>query len=181
MDQDEAKPDLVAPTAAAQAPSVPEAPAVVSAPVEVSAAPADPLASTVQPTWMEQDPILRDLWGRNLPPVTIAEQLNRSVAAIMTRAARLGLPRRFAPGRKAGQRYASIAPTPTKKPRERTSRGESSVAYEASAQAADRICLMCLKKFPSEGRHNRICPSCKGSPEYVAGSRIPDISYGESA
>ncbi len=54
--------------------------------------------------WQEQDGILREMWMRNQSPTAIAEALGRSVPAIMTRAARLGLPRRFAPGRKPGRR-----------------------------------------------------------------------------
>ena len=132
--------------------------------------------------WQDQDGILRDLWARNLPPPAIAEQLNRSVAAVMTRAARLGLPRRFAPGRKAGQRYDGMptgTPARQKKSESRTSsRSIDPENMTIVAQTVERICLMCLKKFDSSGRHNRICPSCKGSPEYAAASRIPDITFG---
>ncbi len=54
------------------------------------------------PSWLDQDVALRRLWEENKTPEAIAEELGRSIAAIMTRAARLGLPRRSAPGRKRG-------------------------------------------------------------------------------
>src|SRR5580704_3379076 len=53
-------------------------------------------------SWQEQDVVLRDLWMQNKTPQQISEALGRSVPAIMTRAVRLGLPRRSAPGRKPG-------------------------------------------------------------------------------
>ena len=72
------------------------------------------------PGWQEQDGTLREMWVRNATPQAIAEALGRSIPAIMTRAARLGLPRRAAPGRKpgtrtpveGGQAMARIAPRP---------------------------------------------------------------------
>jgi hypothetical protein len=129
----------------------------------------------VAPNWLDQDPVLRDLWSSRLSPEQIAEKLGRSVAAVMTRAARLGLPRRFAPGRKAGKHYARVSPVV--RPVVRAPAPSNS--GEASTQATERVCLMCLRKFQSEGRHNRICPNCKGSPEYEAGNRIPDINFGD--
>ena len=69
-------------------------------------APAPP-ATTGQPTapgWHDQDGLLRDMWLRNQTPQAIASALGRSVPAVMTRAARLGLPRRSAPGRKPSVR-----------------------------------------------------------------------------
>lgn len=132
---------------------------------------AEPVLTT-GPNWQNQDPQLRDLWAQNLPPHVIAEKLGRSVAAIMTRAVRLGLPRRSAPGRKPGRR----APTDASKPvaaKVRTTK----VAPEIIGEPAMRVCLMCLEKFQSAGRHNRICGSCKGSAEYNAGSSIPDINF----
>lgn len=131
-------------------------------------------------TWMDQDDLLRELWLKNTPPGEISKQLNRSVAAIMTRAARLGLPRRCAPGRKTGQRYEiNKSRLPVSRPLRKTvDSAGSSVKDDAVPEdnTTPRICLMCLRKFPSAGRHNRICPSCKNSHEYVAGSRIPDIN-----
>ena len=124
------------------------------------------------PTWQDQDGILRDLWLQNLPPPVIAEKLGRSVAAIMTRAVRLGLPRRAAPGRKPGRRL----PT-TDKPTETKARVTARVEEHAVAvpQPEPRICLMCLTKFASAGRHNRICNPCKGTADYLAASAIPNI------
>jgi hypothetical protein len=127
-------------------------------------------------TWHLQDALLRDLWKQNLPPMAIAEKLNRTVAAVMTRAARLGLRRRFAPGRKAGQRYEHRRPRTTLPAKRLRKMVEQGMALpEATNPAMSmRICLMCLKKFLSTGRDNRICPECKGSSEYAAGTRIPD-------
>lgn len=130
--------------------------------------------------WGDQDPILRDLWTRNVAPELIANELGRSVAAIMTRAARLGLPRRASPGRKR------IARSPEEqKQRQVQSRAASRSlnrdmfreALQPKEGAALRVCLMCVSTFQSAGRHNRICPKCKGSAEYEAGARLPDIDF----
>ncbi len=123
-------------------------------------------------SWQEQDAVLRDLWLQNKTPNEISLTLNRSVAAIMTRAARLGLPRRAAPGRKPGSRRlpnetALSTPRQARIPRE----------GETAAQPSGRICLMCLRAFQSQGRHNRICPSCKGSAEYDSATSLADIHF----
>ena len=128
--------------------------------------------------WLDQDELLRELWLRNEKPSKIAGQLGRSVAAIMTRAARLGLPRRSAPGRKPGyQRKDIVRKAASSLSKVAGSRGEDKVTREAtdSGMHSVRICLMCLNRFPSEGRHNRICSNCKGSADYNAGSGIPEM------
>lgn len=130
--------------------------------------------------WHDQDGILREMWVRNQTPQAIAEALGRSVPAVMTRAARLGLPRRSAPGRKPGIRpegnmigdaggFAKVlarSPTRSKPPLP---------AGDVAPQTSLRICLMCLKKFESAGRHNRICSTCKNSSEYGTASALPEI------
>lgn len=130
--------------------------------------------------WTEQDELLRDLWARNLSPDLIANELGRSTAAVMTRAARLGLPRRFSPGRKR------VARSPEEiQARQQQSRANSRSLSRAMFKEAlapkeglgMRVCLMCVSPFQSAGRHNRICPKCKGSPEYEAGTRLPDIDF----
>jgi hypothetical protein len=117
---------------------------------------------------------LRELWFQNKTPQEISEILNRSTAAIMTRAARLGLPRRAAPGRKPGGRRlredGSLASTTIQRaPR------QAAAAEKPVIQTSTRICLMCLRQFTSQGRHNRICSACKGTPEYSTASALPDI------
>ena len=164
-------------------PSLGASSGVVSSPVHETSPVPSPTVPAAAPSWLEQDEILKDLWGQQLQPTEIAEKLNRSVAAVMTRAARLGLPRRFAPGRKAGQRYARPAqPLPSKKTatstREQQQNRGIAVEEDHPVVLKERVCLMCLRKFESEGPHNRICPACKGSSEYAAGSRIPDINFG---
>lgn len=140
-----------------------------------------PTASANSPSWQEQDGQLRDMWMQNKTPQDIANALGRSVPAIMTRAARLGLPRRAAPGRKPGRRLmgekshdemSSLAPVSARP------RGASPTAAEKVqvSQSTARVCLMCLSKFESAGRHNRICSSCKNSAEYESASSLPDIS-----
>ena len=137
--------------------------------------PATPMEAPA--SWSIQDAILRDLWTRGLSPEVIATQLNRTVPAIMTRAARLGLPRRAAPGRKRMLRSPEQA-------RERqVARNQQRAALVKEALvpregAALRVCLMCVAPFQSQGRHNRICPKCKGSPDYEAGARLPDLDFG---
>jgi hypothetical protein len=50
-------------------------------------------------------------------------------------------------------------------------------ASKAAAQMSARICLMCLSKFQSLGRHNRNCPTCKNSAEYESANRLPDLDF----
>lgn len=139
---------------------------------------ADPSAAPMLmtgPSWQEQDPVLRDLWLQNKSPNEISTVLGRSVAAIMTRAARLGLPRRAAPGRKPGSRRPPMQEgqsRPTTTPRTSALGSDET----ASAQISTRVCLMCLRPFQSLGRHNRICPSCKGSAEYESAVSLADIN-----
>ena len=125
------------------------------------------------PSWQEQDGTLRDMWMQNETPADIAAALGRSVPAVMTRAARLGLPRRFAPGRKPG-RHASEEGGARSSAAQARAQPE---IIESAPQAAARICLMCLTKFQSQGRFNRICSSCKSSAEYESGSRLPELDY----
>jgi hypothetical protein len=135
------------------------------------------------PSWQEQDGLLRDLWMQNKTPQDIGEVLGRSVPAIMTRAARLGLPRRTAPGRKPGAGSSRRLPPMgedgvTVLPRRSLSADQPYVA--PAAQAVLRVCLMCLRKFESAGRHNRICSPCKGSAEYNQASTLPDVNLPQS-
>jgi hypothetical protein len=130
----------------------------------------------IGPSWQEQDGTLRDMWMQNKTPQEIAAILERSVAAIMTRAARLGLPRRSAPGRKPGSRRM---PDDSGRIRASAPR-ETRISYdtdEPAPQSSARICLMCLHSFQSQGRHNRICPSCKGSSQYEAATSLADIHF----
>jgi hypothetical protein len=131
----------------------------------------------IGPTWQEQDGLLRDLWLQNQKPEAIAEQLGRSVAAIMTRAARLGLPRRTAPGRKPGRRMLDQDQrqinTETRIQTRAAPRPQENL--QVTPQTSLRICLMCLNKFESMGKHNRICSSCKGSSEYETACSLAEI------
>lgn len=133
--------------------------------------------------WQDQDALLRTLWLENKTPDEISEQLGRSVAAIMTRAARLSLPRRSAPGRKRGykrtdapRRIRSSAVSTCSKMQHKSSVCDE-LEEVVNPEIVARVCLMCLKKFQSQGRHNRICPSCKGSAEYSTGSATPDFAF----
>lgn len=138
--------------------------------------------ASLGPSWLDQDETLRTLWTENKTPDEISVVLGRSVAAIMTRAARLGLPRRTAPGRKRGYKRADA---PRKLPAAGTTRVRVSLSVPRDEefeplpqpQVMMRVCLMCLSKFQSLGRHNRICPACKGSAEYATGSSTPDFSF----
>ncbi len=122
-------------------------------------------------SWTEQDDVLTSLWSKGEKPEAIAIALNRSVAAVMTRAARLGLQRRFAPGRKPkkeGDAERGLASL-------RNAARLSAQLQTTPAQLSHRICLMCLSRFQSQGRHNRICNNCKGSPEYRSAAGLPDV------
>ncbi len=135
-------------------------------------------SAAAPPNWVEQDDVLRALWNEGKSPEIIGETLGRSVAAVMTRAARLGLPRRAAPGRKRGYKRADQAPRERKvRVRLRQTVVEEEGTHQPSGEASMRVCLMCLNKFQSEGRHNRICPACKGSAEYMTGSSTPDFTF----
>lgn len=133
-------------------------------------------------SWLDQDEQLRTMWLDKKSPEDISAVLGRSVAAIMTRAARLGLPRRAAPGRKRGykrtdapkRKAASSAPRIRIRAATHDTTEEEKAAQE---RIKSRVCLMCLNKFQSMGSFNRICPSCKGSAEYVKGSSTPDFSF----
>ncbi len=128
------------------------------------------------PLWQDQDGILREMWLQNQSPKAIADKLGRSVPAIMTRAARLGLPRRSAPGRKPGRRpmdeNGMPIQTTVRTPSTRSAAAPSGVIAPTTSL---RICLMCLSKFESVGRHNRICSTCKGSSEYESASSLPEL------
>lgn len=140
--------------------------AAVSAPAFAS--------GTSGPTWQEQDVLLRSLWTQNKTPQEISGVLGRSVAAILTRAARLGLPRRSAPGRKPGsRRIFQSGEVRVSAPRPASNKSYGSGAETVSST---RICLMCLRPFPSLGRHNRICTSCKNSVEYQSAVSLSEIN-----
>jgi hypothetical protein len=147
-------------------------------------APAMEGASQAAPaSWQEQDVVLREMWMENKSPQLIADALNRSVSAIMTRAARLGLPRRTAPGRKPRQQLpedmgtGSARTNTIREVRRLPVKAASSSPSTASNahQTSPRVCLMCLTTFQSLGRHNRICASCKNSSEYMSASTLADI------
>ena len=145
-------------------------------PVPEISAPPIAAALGAGPSWQDQDGVLRDMWMQNKTPQEISDVLNRSVPAIMTRAARLGLPRRSAPGRKPGRRALDGSGMPAGEARRTAPRSVGiAPAADAAPQTSLRICLMCLTRFESLGRHNRICTSCKGSSEYESASALPDI------
>jgi len=129
-------------------------------------------------SWVDQDEVLRNLWLAGEPPPQIAEKLGRSVPAIMTRAARLGLPRRFAPGRKSSGRRVFLPQVRTTIPKAAPAAAKAVAPEQAEVKPLkERICLMCLTKFPSLGAYNRICGSCKDSNDYQAGARLPDLDF----
>jgi hypothetical protein len=131
-------------------------------------------APTMTPSWTEQDEILTSLWQKGEKPEQIAQSLNRSVAAVMTRAARLGLQRRFAPGRKAKRANDPESGLANLRNAARL----SAQIQTTPPQQSHRICLMCLSRFQSHGRHNRICQSCKDGPEYRSAAGLPDVDVG---
>ena len=139
------------------------------------------LGVPTSPSWVDQDEVLRAMWTDNKTPDEISAVLGRSVAAIMTRAARLGLPRRAAPGRKRGYKRSEaprrVAPAAGARVRVLVPSDQDEEEVYAQPQSMMRVCLMCLNKFQSQGRHNRICPSCKGSAEYATGSSTPDFTF----
>jgi len=44
-----------------------------------------------------------------------------------------------------------------------------SLAETENAKPRLRDCLMCGRRFPSEGPHHRICPKCKSSQAWRSG------------
>src|ERR1700757_876121 len=131
---------------------------------DISAIPVSPGGGTtvLGASWQEQDGVLRDLWMQNKTPQQIGEVLGRSVPAIMTRAARLGLPRRAAPGRKPGQRTLNPETASTEPRRAQPRTTALPPPTNQFPKTSLRFCLMCLRKFEPSGRHNRICATCKG-------------------
>jgi hypothetical protein len=129
------------------------------------------------PSWTEQDEQLTALWQKGEKPESIAQTLNRSVAAVMTRAARLGLQRRFAPGRKPKK----LSYEEMNQANMRNMARLSGQMQTTPSTVSHRICLMCLTRFQSHGRHNRICQSCKDSPEYRSAAGLPDVDVGSGA
>jgi hypothetical protein len=138
------------------------------------AAPTGPVAPA--PGWHDQDGLLREMWLHNQPPQAIAAALGRSIPAIMTRAARLGLPRRSAPGRKPTLRQDKESNPGTAQTTVSSVRAKPvALPQDNATQTSMRVCLMCLSKFESAGRHNRICSTCKNSAEYETASALPEI------
>jgi hypothetical protein len=135
----------------------------------------DNTAKNAVGTWGEQDVVLRTMWAGNDSPEAIAEALGRTVSAIMTRAARLGLPRRFSPGRKAIVRNAETQSVTVRRRSVRSTEPRIMTEMMANGPRAMRLCLMCVNPFQSHGAHNRICPKCKGSPDYENGNRLSDV------
>lgn len=127
------------------------------------------------PTWQEQDDLLRTCWLRGDTPQAIAEALGRTEAAVMTRAARLGLPRRAPPGRKPGQKNREGFRAARDGTRMRSGARMARMLQTDPSWNVERVCLMCLHRFASVGPHNRICVPCKSSHEYAAASQLPDI------
>lgn len=123
-------------------------------------------------SWSHQNGELRRLWEAGSSPEEIATELGRSVAAVMTQAVRIGLQRRVAPGRKprriAGSNHLMVA---VERPKVEY---VDHLQVLADKRRAQRVCLMCGTHFLSLGPQNRICLKCKDSPEYVAGSRLPE-------
>jgi len=117
-------------------------------------------------TWAEQGHDLREMWFENTPTEEIAQRLGRSANAVLTQAARMGLPRRVASGRKGR----------TAAPRLPDSGGMMKLRMDFSARAQpmvpvqsmrkERQCLMCSTAFQSSGAHNRICQRCKAGVHY---------------
>lgn len=105
-------------------------------------------------SWLEQDEQLRTMWMHGATLKVIAKALGRSSAAVMTRVSRLGLPRRAHPGRKSHNLDVSL---------------QASLNQHQDG-TSERVCLMCLNKFISLGRHNRICSRCKETVEYINNS-----------
>lgn len=137
-----------------------------------------PLASTLAtPSWTEQDGELVSLWEKGIKPEEIAVKLKRSAAAVMTRAARLGLQRRYAPGRKP-KKLSDLGQSHEKM---RMAAKLNAQLQTVAPLQAHRICLMCLKRFQSAGRHNRICVDCKDSAEYKSAASVlaVDVQQGE--
>ena len=135
------------------------------------------LTSFTTQKWKDQDLLLKKLWFQGETQANIAKILHRSPAAVMTRAARLGLPRRIASGRKFGSKNIPSDPSQNaNKQRAPYKRSEKSSDSIKMQELTDRVCLMCLRTFASLGKYNRICPDCKESSEYRAATSLAEIS-----
>jgi hypothetical protein len=137
--------------------------------------PESPTVAASVTGWHDQDGLLREMWLLNQPPQAIADALGRSIPAIMTRAARLGLPRRSAPGRKPTLRPDKENVEIVRNTAPPVRAAPPAPPKESTPQNSLRVCLMCLNRFESAGRHNRICSTCKNSAEYETASALPEI------
>lgn len=120
-------------------------------------------------TWAQQWDTLKEQWAAGTPTEEIAQNLGRTVSAVLTQAARLGLPRRQAQGRKPNA-------SSTKKPRENNIllfripvKFQGVQEPERVHLVKERNCLMCSSTFHSHGSHNRICSKCKSGATYQNG------------
>jgi hypothetical protein len=120
-------------------------------------------------TWAEQWDELKIMWHAGVPADEIAENLNRSVSAVLTQATRLGLARRTAPGRKSKHPPATAYKTNVIAFKARHHAPETEEALPPRHKKQDRSCLMCSTSFVSHGSHNRICPRCKSGAAYQVG------------
>ncbi len=93
---------------------------------------------------------LIDLWKRHIPFGRIARTMGRSRKSIAIKASRLGL---------------------TMRPY-----WNDPFAANARKRGRARSCLSCRRTFFSEGPGNRICNSCKDSPQWDLGN---DFACGE--
>jgi len=129
-------------------------------------------------TWAQQWDDLKVMWVGGVPVDEIAARLNRTVSAVLTQAARIGLERRAASGRKSQGKNQTpyvkrLRPVLVHSNVVSFSRvrSASGAAVESPVQAnkKPRNCLMCSSAFNSHGSHNRICRRCKDTNCYQAG------------
>ena len=129
--------------------------------------------------WADQDDDLQRFWLAGLDVPAISALLGRSPSAVLTRAARLNLPRRTKPGRKSATGAATTMATAKRvapkikgfMPSERirkivNSNQNNQISKKPVIVYESRMCLCCGSSFASEGSHNRICSKCKESQRY---------------
>ncbi len=119
---------------------------------------------TKNSSWASQHEELRGLWAAGAALNDMSDALGRTPSAILTQAARLGLPRRSNAGRKNfnGEN----------KPRNVLNFSSKRIArvrdyYDSEPKATQaRCCLMCKSSFPSTSVGHRICDGCKSTQRY---------------
>lgn len=120
-------------------------------------------------SWTAQQDQLRSMWTSGASLNEMSEALERTPSAILTQAARMGLPRRSHSGRKNTDNSLKARNVLNFSSSKRVARVRDYYDSEPKA-TSPRKCLMCRDDFPSTGAGHRICDKCKCTQRYQSSS-----------